>query len=467
MNSNWLNTLKFMMKCIHIEYQIPLYIVDQHAVLIEEYPAQNFNPLYTSKSEGLQLLTEHIQGKYPLIHATNFVEQYLIVPLDFYRDAMTDENAIGDANAMSDANRNVSTSNQPSAISTTSTTMAGALIAGPFFNAIVPEELIKGIIVDHQLSFRQQDEVWAFYKKVPLISKERIYNAAVMIYFMLYQKELDIAELIQHNLHIPPASIHRVHLDSIPRLASSDVLSYHDEAEYNSTDRYHHNPEMERIFLQYIREGRKEDLIQWELGFPTEKLGVLSKKSLLRNEKNLGICSVTLVTRAAMDGGVNAEIAYTLSDFYIQAVEECENPAQVHMTTQRCNADFVDRVLEGQKQRYSHEVNLTRHYIFSHLYEPIHLQDLAKETKLNADYLSQLFKKEMGCSPVVYIQQQRIDEAKKLISLSHYSLAEISTLLQFHDQSYFTKIFKRYTGVTPKQYQKNRTGGERIGVGVF
>lgn len=462
MNSHWLNTLKFMMKCIHIEYQIPLYLVDQHAVLIEEYPAQNFNPLYTSKSEGLQLLTKHIQGKYPLIHATNFVEQYLIIPLHSYPDAITDENA------SSDANRNVSASDLSSTVHTTSTTMAGALIAGPFFNAIVPEELIKGIIVDHQLSFRQQDEVWAFYKKVPLISKERIYNAAVMIYFMLYQQELDIAELIQHNLHIPATSIHRVYLDSIPRLASSDSLTHHEnDPEYSTSDRYHHNPEMERVFLQYIREGRKEDLIQWELGFPTEKLGVLSKKSLLRNEKNLGICSVTLVTRAAMDGGVNAEIAYTLSDFYIQAVEECENPAQVHMTTQRCNADFVDRVLEGQKQRYSHEVNLTRHYIFSHLYEPIHLQDLAKETKLNADYLSQLFKKEIGCSPVVYIQQQRIDEAKKLISLSHYSLAEISTLLQFHDQSYFTKIFKRYTGVTPKQYQKNRTGGERMGVGVF
>lgn len=457
MNTTWLNTLKFIMKCLHIEYQIPLYIVDQQGSLIEEYPAQNFNPLYASKSEGLAFLTQHIQGNYPLIHATNFVEQYLIVPLPAQS---TDQANVTESIDYSSLDRLQTQEN-------TDIDIEGALIAGPFFNAIVPEELIKGIIVDHQLSFRQQDEIWAFYKNVPLISKERIYNAAVMIYFMLYHKELDMAELIQHNLHIPAASIHRVHLDSIPHLASSTLLSYHEEAEYTPPDRYHHNPEMERIFLQYIREGRKEDLIQWELGFPTEKLGVLSKKSLLRNEKNLGICSVTLVTRAAMDGGVNAEIAYTLSDFYIQAVEECENPAQVHMTTQRCNADFVDRVLEGQKQRYSHEVNLTRHYIFSHLYEPIHLQDLAKETKLNADYLSQLFKKEIGCSPIVYIQQQRIDEAKKLISLSHYSLAEISTLLQFHDQSYFTKIFKRYTGVTPKQYQKNRTGGERMGVGVF
>ncbi|MFD1990667.1 helix-turn-helix domain-containing protein [Paenibacillus nicotianae] len=456
MNTTWLNTLKFIMKCLHIEYQIPLYIVDQQGSLIEEYPSQNFNPLYASKSEGLAFLTQYIQGNYPLIHATNFVEQYLIVPLPAQS---TDQANVTETIDYSSLDRLQTQEN-------TDIDIEGALIAGPFFNAIVPEELIKGIIVDHQLSFRQQDEVWAFYKNVPLISKERIYNAAVMIYFMLYHKELDMAELIQHNLHIPAASIHRVHLDSIPHLASSNALSRHDEAEY-TPDRYHHNPEMERIFLQYIREGRKEDLIQWELGFPTEKLGVLSKKSLLRNEKNLGICSVTLVTRAAMDGGVNAEIAYTLSDFYIQAVEECENPAQVHMTTQRCNADFVDRVLEGQKQRYSHEVNLTRHYIFSHLYEPIHLQDLAKETKLNADYLSQLFKKEIGCSPIVYIQQQRIDEAKKLISLSHYSLAEISTLLQFHDQSYFTKIFKRYTGVTPKQYQKNRTGGERMGVGVF
>ncbi|WP_017813234.1 helix-turn-helix domain-containing protein [Paenibacillus shenyangensis] len=418
MNTKFLSLLRFMMKMLYVEYHMPMYILDMNGEMIDEYPIQPFNPLYADKLQGLALLTAQIPDDYPAVKATNFLEQYLMIPLH---------------------HNNV---------------RQGTLVAGPFFHAIVPEELVKGIIRDYHLTFRQQDNVLEFYRRVPLISKERIYNAAVMIHYMLYQVQLDIAEVIQHTLYI---DIVPSDLPAVP----DEPPSPYDNYEQHSQTSYHQNPEMEKVFLQYIREGRKEDLVKWELGFPTEKLGVLSKKSLLRSEKNLAICSITLATRAAMDGGVNAEIAYTLSDLHIQAIEECQTPAEVKIALQKCHTDFVDRVLEGQRKRYSEEINICRNYIFNHLYEPIHLHQLAAAAQLNADYLSQVFRSETGVSPVMYIQQARIEEAKRLIGLSAHSLAEIAAMLQFHDQSYFTKIFKKYVGITPKQYRKNPTGGER------
>lgn len=418
MNSEFLSMLRFMMKMLYVEYHMPMYILDTNSEVIDEYPIQPFNPLYTDKLQGLALLTAQLPDDYPAVKATNFLEQYLMIPL--HQDGVHQ----------------------------------GTLVAGPFFHAIVPEELVKGIIRDYRLTFRQQDNVLEFYRRVPLISKERIYNAAVMIHYMLYQVQLDIAEVIQHTLYIDIA------MNELPAVPDEPPSPY-DGYEQHTQSTYHQNPEMEKVFLQYIREGRKEDLVKWELGFPTEKLGVLSKKSLLRSEKNLAICSITLATRAAMDGGVNAEIAYTLSDLHIQAIEECQTPAEVKIALQKCHTDFVDRVREGQRQRYSEEINICRNYIFNHLYEPIHLHQLASAAQLNADYLSQVFKRETGVSPVMYIQQARVEEAKRLIGLSAYSLAEIAAMLQFHDQSYFTKIFKKYVGITPKQYRKNPTGGER------
>ncbi|WP_322922420.1 helix-turn-helix domain-containing protein [Paenibacillus campi] len=407
------DSIRLIMNMMQIEFQMTMYWVDAAGQLVEEQPLRSFNPVYDHKGETLGLLAQRMNGNYPVVQSTNVLEQYLTVPL-------LDEDAY-----------------------------IGTMIAGPFFHAIVPDELISGIIRDYQLSFRQQDAIRQFYTRIPLISKERIYNATAMIHYMLYQQPLDLAEVIQHNLHI--------HIEPDAQVAI--VSSPYEEEAYSAPASYHRNPEMEQIFLQYIREGRKEDLVRWELGFPTEKLGVLSKKSLLRSEKNLAICSITLATRAAMGGGVNAEIGYTLSDFYIQAVEECQNPGAVQSMLRRCYNDFVDRVRESQQKRYAREVNLCRHYIFQHLYEPIQLEHLSELTGLNGDYLSKRFKNETGLSPVHFIQYYRIQEAKRLMSSTTHSLSAIATMLQFHDQSYFTKIFKAHTGQTPKQYLSATSGG--------
>jgi YesN/AraC family two-component response regulator len=84
------------------------------------------------------------------------------------------------------------------------------------------------------------------------------------------------------------------------------------------------------------------------------------------------------------------------------------------------------------------------------LIEDISLSQLAERAAMNPSYLSVLFKKEVGISISEYIQQAKIDETKSLLTYTDHTLTEIATLLNFHDQSYFTKVF---TGVTPKQYK--------------
>jgi AraC-like DNA-binding protein len=68
--------------------------------------------------------------------------------------------------------------------------------------------------------------------------------------------------------------------------------------------------------------------------------------------------------------------------------------------------------------------------------------------------LSFLFKKEVGITVSEYIQQTKIDEVKKLLAYSKTPISEICSLLNFNDQSYFTKVFKKVVGITPKQYRE-------------
>ena len=88
----------------------------------------------------------------------------------------------------------------------------------------------------------------------------------------------------------------------------------------------------------------------------------------------------------------------------------------------------------------------------------ISLDHLAEICHLSPNYLSSLFKKEVGISISEFIQQLRIDEAKKLLDLTNYSISEIGTFLNFNDQSYFIKTFKKHTGLTPKQYRGRDRG---------
>jgi AraC-like DNA-binding protein len=79
---------------------------------------------------------------------------------------------------------------------------------------------------------------------------------------------------------------------------------------------------------------------------------------------------------------------------------------------------------------------------------------VAAFTGLNAHYVSQKFREETGQSIKAYIREAKVSEAKSLLKYSQLSLAEISELLSFSSQSFFTATFRQVTGVTPGHYRK-------------
>ncbi|MDO3409324.1 helix-turn-helix domain-containing protein [Saccharibacillus sp. CPCC 101409] len=221
--------------------------------------------------------------------------------------------------------------------------------------------------------------------------------------------------------------------------------------------RLHHDLPRERRMLQYIREGRESELerfmqSEWE----QERVGVLSRSSLLRHRKNLAICGITLYTRAAIEGGVDSEIAFTLSDLYIQRLEDLHTAQSVDDLNSSAMLDFARRVRGVREQSAGRTFEACRHYIFSHLYEDLPLSRLGRAFGLNPTYLSRLCKKETGFPLSAYIRRERIEEAKRLLDLGEYRLSDICALLRWSDQSHFTQAFKQQVGITPGAYRKRR-----------
>lgn len=71
---------------------------------------------------------------------------------------------------------------------------------------------------------------------------------------------------------------------------------------------------------------------------------------------------------------------------------------------------------------------------------------------LSSDHYIRLFKKEMNCTPIQYINQKKIERAQLLLSLKNESIKEIAYSLSFENISYFNRLFKKMTGKTPRQY---------------
>lgn len=229
----------------------------------------------------------------------------------------------------------------------------------------------------------------------------------------------------------------------------------------NHENNVHHNPyDQEMREFGSIENG---DLIQLEKSLQEDydgTIGTLAKDSL-RNLKNLGIVLVTLASRAAIRGGLSPEISFSLSDSYIQQIEECKDLALVAPLAHKAEfqyAEMVHEIKEKQKgilkKQKNPRINKCKDFIFSHLHDRITLEDLAAEADCNPDYLSQLFKKCEGISISGYILQEKINRAKNLLIYSDYSYIEIATYLGFSSQSNLGTQFKKHTGYTLRQYRE-------------
>ena len=92
-------------------------------------------------------------------------------------------------------------------------------------------------------------------------------------------------------------------------------------------------------------------------------------------------------------------------------------------------------------------------YIQKHISEPISTAEIAESLFLSRSHLSTKFKEETGLNLTDFIQEEKIEEAKRLLRYSEKSISAISLYLGFSSQSHFTKIFKKSVGKTPREYR--------------
>lgn len=203
-----------------------------------------------------------------------------------------------------------------------------------------------------------------------------------------------------------------------------------------------------------------QTLLAYRLRQPQQgKIGRMSQNELQQHRYSF-ISFATLLSRAAIRGGLPAETAFNLSDVYCQRMDAQTEIAAVQQLTYSMAMDFCARVAEARGSgAHSEVIRRCIAYISAHLHEDIRLEALARECGLCGRSLSLRFRQETGLPIPDYIHHEKIREAKYLLEHTDYSLAQITVFLNYSTQSYFTQIFKKYEGCTPQQYRDS--GGLR------
>lgn len=221
----------------------------------------------------------------------------------------------------------------------------------------------------------------------------------------------------------------------------------------DEADRYHHTYMEEKRLLDCVREGRVEEAIKKSMSIDVD-MGKLSENEM-NHWKNTVIVSITLCTRAAIEGGVSPIVAYQLSDFYIQKNEACKDiPAMIECRN-RAIRDLTGQVkkkLEGT--RTSSYVEQCKNYVNMHYKEKIYLDDIADILGISSTYLSKIFSKETGVRLQDYITSVRVEHSANLLLYSEESLSHIAEYVNFPTQSYFGNVFKKYKGMTPREFRE-------------
>lgn len=222
---------------------------------------------------------------------------------------------------------------------------------------------------------------------------------------------------------------------------------------------------MEMIEMRYALEAQMLEAVF--LGNETKSMALVSKLSSLtlphrmsdelRDYKDYTIAFNTLFRKKAEEAGVHPIHVDLCSNQHVQLIEQTTSKEQCHIVWSRIVLNYCRLIRKHTLKDYSLLTQKIITYINSDLTADLSLKAMSDWLNVNASYLSTLFKKEVGIPLTDFVNRQRIEQAKKLLIVTELPMKIIAQQCGIPDIYYFSRLFKKRTGVTPKRYREHAT----------
>lgn len=309
--------------------------------------------------------------------------------------------------------------------------LARLYVLGPLFLDDISPKSLEAQLDVHGLTSALRTTARQFLEQLPIISLNRVFEYAIMLHYCVTGQSISVSDLRYD--------------ETGSRTAPAGQVEQVDA---------HGTYEAEREMIRIVREG---DLVNYRAHMDrlsvTGRMGKLSNDDPLRQMKNAVITCLVLFSRAAMEGGLDPEVSYTLSDRYFQSIEACDSVSALVDIALPMQEDYIQRVHRCRTCGLSKPVQACCDYIGLHLEDPLDLPTLARQTGYTEYYLSSKFKRETGLPPSEYIRRKRLERAAHLLRTTQEDIQKISAQLQFSSQSHFSECFRKRYGVTPSAYR--------------
>ena len=315
--------------------------------------------------------------------------------------------------------------------------LLGSVIFGPFLMDTPDSTLVSEIAEQNHLSPALSLELYDELTSLKVVTPPNTQLLKKMMDFLL-------SPLIQSERALLLQSQEKLYQQS---RINETIQTYKGRENTLSSEFFY---QKEKDLLAKVRTGNIPDvkaLLNELLGFV-----LFSKGGKLESVRVRSIELTTLLSRVAMDGGANADSVYQLNNKLLPALYQEQDLDELCLRLQEVAEHFMTAMFNEQDKGNLY-IRKALRYMANHYSEHLTLPMVADYVQLSPSYFSSLFSEIVGCSFRDQLCRIRVEESKRLLLSTDYSLANIAVAVGFPDQSYFCKAFKRITGLTPGKFR--------------
>lgn len=314
------------------------------------------------------------------------------------------------------------------------------LMVGPFVENPITDNLVYPIINNLKLNLDYAAKLKLYYQSVPSIDTSSVFEIL-----------FTINEYVTKNQLHP--SVNTIDLSIMPKQDSSYDLFVENMNHTSMYKKLEYRYAGEDKLLSYITNG-DVILAQSQLeNSPLRSSEIIRTKDTVRNMKNLLLSTNTLFRKAAHVGGVHPIYIDELSNKWAMKIEQALSLEALNNMPLQMIRSYCLLTKEHSLSQYSPIIKQALTFIDLNLSSNLTVKKVALEVNLSPDYLTRLFKKELGVTVITHINQKRIYRSLELLKNTNLSIEEIGDLIGLSNTSYFYTLFKREIGISPKQYR--------------
>lgn len=209
---------------------------------------------------------------------------------------------------------------------------------------------------------------------------------------------------------------------------------------------------MEQELLRRVRVGDS----QGAKGILNELLG----KILFNGGNNIEVLKarslelIVMISRAAVEGGAELNKLLGMNYDYISELSRLNSLEEICVWLSHALDKFMETVYGTRATPNMLLLRSAARFISNHYTDDISLEMVAENVHVSPYYLSHLFREELGITFIEYLTRTRVENAKRLLTNGRMSVSEVAREVGYDDAGYFSRVFKKLTGITPATYKK-------------